>query len=188
MYMKLTNKFVSYVGTQIELSETDKEKITFVLASILSDFSKFLLIFLFFLPFGYGISFLQAFALTSLLRAIAGGFHFNTYWSCFGYSFLYYFVSIVVSNYFTIIHMPIFAVISSMIILTLSPMPSAQRVKIMKLSNGKAKLFTLVVLIPLLLLGFGTGEQLSRMSFAIIILQALQMIVLKGVKIYEKST
>jgi len=83
MLHKISNKFADYIVSHSKtLVSAQKDHIRFATESLISEFSKFIILLVCFTYTGHGRHFLFAFVILSLLRLWGGGLHFKTYMGC----------------------------------------------------------------------------------------------------------
>lgn len=184
LILPILNKF----NSDKQFSEIQLREIQYSILVIASDFSKFLLLLIGFSLFNYGKVFLYAFAATTLLRIYIGGSHFNTYLKCLIFSTLYFSLLIVlplrIENFNQII---IISCLSTLALVLLAPQLPKNSQRVLKISNSTIKLITLFICCGLLLIYISKRDPLTSMGPFTIMLQALQLFIMKGVSSYDSK-
>lgn len=188
MIEKFTLNVVTNLSGVVKISEVEKEKIVYSLASILNELSKFLILLILSLLFSETKLFLIGFITTILLRVVIGGFHLKTYWGCLLFSFFYFLSLIIIYKFdFKIELLILLFLTSSIVIFILSPLVSKQRENISNINNTVYKFIGLLVCSIYLLIYIFTKEPFLRLGLLTVILQSIQLLIMKGVKYYEKN-
>jgi accessory gene regulator B len=182
--IQIVNKF----SETVPIDETDHEKIVYSLTVIGSELSKFLILLIVSFMFDYMKEFFVAFIFTSSLRVIIGGNHFKTYWGCFTFS-SFYFVFLIFINQLTLpfhsIHL-IFT-LAIIVIFILSPVASKQREGLSKINKNVYKIVGVSLSLFYLAIYLISNDHTAKLGLWTVILQSIELLVMKGVIFYEKT-
>ena len=168
-------------------SENEQDEIAYVMASIIGDLTKIMLLAILFFIIGYLKEYLVATLVISILRVFCGGFHFNTYWSCLLFS---------LSNYVIIIgayikfhayssQMLMMAIPLSLILVLISPMLTKEKQEAFNYKRYNRVIPTIIIGI-VITLDVLINNPLFIIGTISIIVLSIQNIIMKGVQIYEK--
>lgn len=124
--MQLLSK---YIDENLNISSNEKQHLIYFIKCIFYDLSKLIVFITFFICIKRINEFLYAFILSFPLRIVSGGLHFKKYWSCFGFSFLYFTLLTIPLAH---VRLPysisiIILLACSLIIFLLAPIQSASR-------------------------------------------------------------
>lgn len=98
MIKKLCQHFIHWITKHTELTDNEQKTIAYSTEIFLSEASKFLLMSLPFILFGYWYDFLIATLLLGIYRMLTGGYHAEHYWSCLAATLGHIFVIVLLSN------------------------------------------------------------------------------------------
>ncbi len=182
-----------YMTNEMNLSLSEQKFIIYKLKCIFNDFSKFIIISIFFAFVGLFKEFLFASMISIPLRIYSGGLHFKHYLSCFLFSFGYF---ILLIYGLSAISLPIYLSIILMILCSiinfcLSPIQSASRppLPIAESQRVKQKSFMLSLYCMLIILLF-YQTPLASVGYWTILLHSVQLIIAnlqkKGGEQYKK--
>lgn len=179
-------KIHEYMHTTLGYSKYEIAQINYFISSMISDFSKILLLSIFFFTIHKINLFIPAAFILCLLRACTGGIHFKHYISCLAMSFLIFVTGICFLSYMQItkplqiILLCICIIINylcSPVVSVFRPIPDG-----IKIQRSKQKSF-LIIFSFMLLTFILPKNQYIDICFWMIILQSIQLFV---AKIYRK--
>lgn len=189
------------VQAEYGFSDYQIKLIRFSLTGIFYDVSKTLIFLIFFYTIGKLPEFLFAAIPLILLRTRTGGVHFRKYWSCFAFSFVYFYMCIGILPTFINVHplvvYPVLLVCAVADYLigpaTLKERPKVQDEFYKGMKNtarkkAKVQSFQVVFIVAVLLFIFPEQNCLI-VSFWTVVLHTVQLTIiklLKEVKCYEK--
>lgn len=158
------------------------------LSALLSDFSKLVILLIFFTVMNKGKIFLIMFVFSTILRINVGGFHFKKYWTCLAFSFMYY-NSLLFVNKLAIdeIFFIFLFILFSIILIWIAPLVSKKRESIRKVKKSRYKIVNFTIVLSYLILYIFINNTFTKVGLWIIILQSLQLLIMKGVREYESS-
>lgn len=172
------------------LNKKDVLKIQYTLEAILSDLTKFMIIFLIFLLLNEIPLFLLSFIILNSTRPLSGGIHCKTYYGCLICSILYFIIILLFtklsSNLNTNFYI-VFFIISLIITLIFAPCPNEKRPIKNKVT---LKTLSLISLTFWIILFFSISDlQICNCIVISIFLQIIQMIIInmKGVVFNDKN-
>ena len=182
----VSEKLTNYISTNSDINASEIPKINFAIKSILSESSKFIIMFIIFFMLGTENYFLLSFIILSSIRIYSGGIHFYTYTSCLIFSFAILFIN----SYLTPLYIGVLdvytylflSVLSLLIIYIKSPQVSKFRKKHKKYNNSKmilrSKLISTLVTLFFLCISFLLFRNTLYMSCSIItiLVQSIQLI------------
>ena len=182
----VSEKLTNYISSNSDIDVSEIPKINFAIKSILSESSKFIIMFIIFFILGKENFFLLSFIILSSIRIYSGGIHFYTYTSCLIFSFAIFFINsyltplyIGVMDIYTYLFL---SVLSLLIIYIKSPQVSKFRKKHKKYNNSKmilrSKLISTFVTLFFLCISFLLFKNTLYMNCSIItiLVQAIQLI------------
>lgn len=156
--------------------------------TILSDFSKLIFMFIIAYLLKVGINFIVAFITTTALRVIAGGFHFKRYWTCLLFSFCYYTLLIWLSYWkVSLFCLSTICCIICPLFIILTPTLTPQRKYAYKVKSMHAKIMTFTLLVIYLFIYLIKQTSIASLGIWTIILQFIQIVIMKGKNFYEKK-
>lgn len=174
-----------YMTNEMSLNPSEQKYIIFKFKCIIYDFSKFIIISIFFAFAGLFKEFLFASMISIPLRIYSGGLHFKHYLSCFLFSFGYF---LLLVYGFSFISLPIYLstilmVFCSIINFYLSPIQSASRppLPIAELQRVKQKTVLISLYCMLIILLF-YHTPLASVGYWTILLHSMQLIIAKLIK------
>jgi len=192
MIKRLSNIISRYLEeNNNSLSKKDVLKIQYTLEAILSDSTKFMIIFLIFLLLKEIPLFLLSFIILNSTRPLSGGIHCKTYYGCLICSILYFMIILLfakLSPRLNINFYIVFFIISFIITLIFAPCPNKKRpVK----NKATLKTFSLISLTFWIILFFNLSTlQICNCIVISIFLQIIQIINIniKGVVFNDRSS
>lgn len=182
----VSEKLTNYISTNSDINDSEIPKINFAIKAILSESSKFIIMFIIFFMLGTEKYFLLSFLILCPIRSYSGGIHFYTYKACLAFSILVF----LITSYLTpkyigqvplIIHL-ILSILSLIIIYINSPKVSKYRRKHKKYDNPtmilKNKLAACLITLFFLFFSFTLLSNTLYINCAIasIFLQSLQLL------------
>lgn len=169
-----------YIDKIPNLSKADKAKLHYVISCIIYEGSKIFLFLIFFSCIHQLNSLFYSMIILLPLRIISGGLHFKHYTACLAFSFLYFYMAIVVLEPFKL---PIgisslLLIVCAVINYKIGPVTSISRpqLKPEEIKKGKLNIFIATCYeVILTMLFFDTV--LSTIGFWTIVLHTLQLII-----------
>ncbi|GEP67051.1 hypothetical protein CBE01nite_48190 [Clostridium beijerinckii] len=189
---------IKYLSTNISLyfqennsclSKKDVLKIQYTLEAILSDLSKFIIIFLVFLFIKEIPLFLFSFIILNSTRPLLGGIHCKTYYGCLTCSILYFMIILLFTRLFPELNTNfyiVFFILSLAITFIFAPCPNEKRpVK----NKATLKILSLISLTFWIILFYLSPLQTRNCILISIFLQIIQVIIIntKGVIFNAKN-
>jgi len=182
----VSEKLTNYISSNSDINASEIPKINFAIKSILSESSKFIIMFIIFFMLGKENYFLLSFLILSPIRAYSGGIHFYTYRACLVFSMLVFFITSYLTPKYIgqvplIIH-SILSILSLIIIYIKSPQVSKYRKKMRMYTDPKIilrrKLISTFLTLLFLCTSFFLFKGTVYMNCAIttIFVQAIQLI------------
>lgn len=166
--------------TNYKFSNYEIRLVRYSLLAIFSELSKFLILFFIFSMLKRELAFVTAVIVLLILRSNMGGIHFKHYLSCLFFTFMFFFISIIVLPYllsphtytilFTLTLCLISNVILNPVVAPTRPEPTAKLIRKSKI-NAFRFIFLYIVIIYL----FEDNAYLT-IGFWVIVLQTLQLI------------
>lgn len=189
--MILVDNLHNYFKNEFNLSKIESAKLKYSLEIIFNDLSKLLILFFFFSIVGKKSDFIYSAITLLLLRPFTGGLHFKTYYGCLFFTVVFFISCITFKNYFSINSLLIIFLLFiflAAIILFFAPITSKSRPAYSDRKKQKFKLLSLIILfIHFFLFLFYKNNPYLMNSIWIMILQSIQLLIAKGVEIYEKN-
>ncbi len=186
MIESVSEKLTNYISSNSDINTSDIPKINFAIKSLLSESSKFIIMFIIFFILGTEKYFLLSFLFLCPIRAFSGGIHFYTYRVCLLFSILLFFItSYITPKYIGPLSLNlhlIFSILSLIIIYIKSPRVSKYRKRMKKFNNPnilyKNKLISVFLTLLFVCISFLILRNTIYMNCAIItiLIQALQLI------------
>jgi len=135
----VSEKLTNYISSNSDINDSEIPKINFAIKAILSESSKFTIMFIMFFMLGTEKYFLLSFIILCPIRAYSGGIHFYTYKACLAFSMLVFFITSYLAPKYIgqlplTIHL-ILSILSLIIIYINSPKVSKYRRKHKKYDN-----------------------------------------------------
>jgi accessory gene regulator B len=161
-------------------STTQLDEINYSIQTILSDFSKFLLLLILFKITNFEYIYLYSFFVTTILHIFVGGFHFNNYYSCLIFSVIYYITLIICHMFFSDIIITILLLIFTPTLLFLSPQIPLKTKRNCKIDKNVIKLIILFIIGVYIFLYSENLNSLSSINALTIIFQSIQLLYTKG--------
>ena len=182
----VSKKLTNYISSNSDINDSEIPKINFAIKSILSESSKFIIMFIIFFLLGTEKYFLLSFIILCPIRAYSGGIHFYTYKACLSFSMLVFFITSHLTPKYIgqvplIIHL-ILSILSLIIIYIKSPQVSKYRKKMKMYNDPKIilsrKLITTFITLLFLCTSFLLFKDTVYLNCAIItiFMQAFQLI------------
>ena len=182
----VSEKLTNYISSNSDINDSEIPKINFAIKSILSESSKFIIMFIIFFMLGTEKYFLLSFIILCPIRAYSGGIHFYTYKACLSFSMLVFFITSYLTPKYIgqvplIIHL-ILSILSLIIIYIKSPQVSKYRKKMKMYNDPKIilsrKLITTFITLLFLCASFLLFKDTVYLNCAIItiFMQAFQLI------------
>lgn len=173
------NYLLGRIQKEYNFSDFQIKLIRYAISVIFYDFSKLLFCAAYFYYTGKIIHFLFAAVPLFLLRTRNGGIHFQKYWQCFVFSFLFlFFVINILPNLFSVPILTIYLVLILCALLNylIGPNVSAKkkRVGTVFIRRAKWETFHLMLIVAMLFFIFSENQYLM-VSFWTIVLHTLQL-------------
>lgn len=182
----VSEKLTNYISSNSDINDSEIPKINFAIKSILSESSKFIIMFIIFFMLGTEKYFLLSFIILCPIRAYSGGIHFYTYKACLAFSMLIFFITSYLTPTYLgrvsiYIYLPL-SILSLLIIYMKSPQVSKYRKKMKRYNNNKmilrSKLISTFLTLLFLCISFLLFENVLYKNCVIItiFIQAFQLI------------
>jgi accessory gene regulator B len=182
----VSEKLTNYISSNSDINASEIPKINFAIKSILSESSKFIIMFIIFFMLGTEKYFLLSFIILCPIRAYSGGIHFYTYKACLAFSMLVFFITSYLTPIYLglvsiYIYLPL-SILSLLIIYMKSPQVSKYRKKMKRYNNHKmilrSKLISTFLTLLFLCISFLLFENVLYKNCVIItiFIQAFQLI------------
>lgn len=179
-----------YFNNHLDLEELDSIKLKYTLQVIINELSKSLILLIIFSFINKEIYLIYSLLTLFSIRLFTGGIHFKTYNGCLTFSCLFFLIVLVISttiklNIFLENFLFIFTVIT---ILVLAPVSSKSRPEFSITKKRKLKYLGIIcVFIHYLLFLFSNENSYPISSIWILAFQALELILSKGVSLYDNK-
>ncbi len=186
--MILTDRLHKYFESEFNLSEVDSAKLKYSLEIIIGDFSKLLILFILFSILGSGTDFIYSSLALLMIRLFTGGLHFKTYAGCIIFSGIFFYTSIFLKTHIPLnFKIAIILFIFSLVTVNLfAPICGKSRPTYSHRKRQQFKLAsTILMFIHFSLYFFTDKNPYFTNSVWVITLQAFQILIAKGVMIYE---
>jgi|LGOV01.1.fsa_nt_gb accessory gene regulator protein AgrB len=167
-------------------SDTELLEIRYSVLAIGGDLSKLFIIGFVFLKLGLLVPFLYAMVTTLPLRSVIGGFHLSTYWKCLLFSFFYFVVLILLSEWIEYQYILYTLPIASGMVLLLAPQIPLSSERTLKVSKFVTKLLAFILRAIISLVFIIKKDSISHIGPLTVFFQSIQLLLLKGVNYYEK--
>jgi len=182
-------KLTDYLGAELNLSSLDKMKLKYSMETIFNDLSKIFILFILFSFLDKTSDFIYSVLALMTIRPFTGGLHFKTYSGCLTFTGIFFTTSIVLKNNIQLSNIILIAfVFSFMTIFLLAPITSKNRPSY---SNQKKLQFKLkglcVITIHFIAYIIVNKNPYLANAIWVFILQSIQLLIKKGVEIYEKK-
>jgi accessory gene regulator B len=164
------------------------EQIKYALQVILGDLSKFLILLTLFTLMNHGLEFLYAYVATFLLRIYIGGKHFDTYFSCLLFSLVYFSVLILLTTLVRpeyLIYLLLLTTVFALVLLIIAPRVSKRSGRNFKMKRSKVKTIIFLLITLYIIISFVMKEPIYSIGPLTIILQTIQLLLMKGGSYYE---
>ncbi|UNC92582.1 accessory gene regulator B family protein [Candidatus Contubernalis alkaliaceticus] len=183
---RLTGKITSSIFKELDFNSVEQDKINYAMEVVLTDLSKAAILLIFFAFFGLVIDFLFVLAYSVPLRFNVGGFHMNKYYSCLLFTLMYCSLTIMLQRMVLTDNGLLFSVaaVCCFLIYFISPVIPAKKLNAVLVRKLKMRGVTLSLLY--LLIFPLSNSSYVRYGLWVIILQALLILIAKGVKENEK--
>src|SRR5699024_4071763 len=188
--MILVDKLHKYFEKEFNLSELDSIKLKYSLEIIFNDLSKFCILLALFLILGTTTDFMYSSLVLLMIRPFTGGLHFETYSGCLIFSGFFFYVSIFLKNHITLnsVIIIIFFILSLLIITLFAPIAHESRPSYSLKKRRQFKLISIIfVSIHFCLYFFTNKNPYFINSICVLTLQSMQILIAKGVQLYEKG-
>ncbi|WFA09982.1 accessory gene regulator B family protein [Tissierella sp. Yu-01] len=182
------NSIINYFDKEFGLTDIEKAKLKYTLDVLFTDVSKLLILFVIFHILGVSKDFIYSVLALLTIRPFTGGLHFKTYTTCFIFTFFFFSIAIILNNIISLGYSAIYLMIfSCIVVLSIAPIIHKNRPGY---SNHKKRHFKYlalsVVLLHLILYLIAMANPYLNISIWVITLQSIQLLIRKGVDIYEK--
>jgi accessory gene regulator B len=180
--MQPRKKLENLLNIELKLSISDKKKILYAINVILSEATKLTLLLIISTVIGFVNEFLLSSCLLFLTRPFIGGIHFKSFWKCFLFTSLYYYITIFVKFDLSPLHSLSVFIFSLIIIITYSPISSSCRPK---QTNYQKTINRSIAILSIISFAFSYYTIITPMNSIIlmsVLFQSLQVIIAKGVK------
>lgn len=188
MIKKLTQKVANYCESTYNLDELSKIKLRYSLEVILGDMSKFIILLIVFTFWGKHIEFIYSSISLIGIRVFTGGLHYKTFIRCLIFSVFFFFLVIYSENNLVIKNPNILALYIGIILSVVLIAPISEKTRPIY-SDKKIMLFKTISIIFILFHVFmyfiTNKDPYFKISLWVFIYQAIQLIISKGVLMYE---
>ena len=167
-------------------TQTELLEIRYSILAIGGDLSKFIIMGFIFLKLGNFIPFLFAMITTIPLRIIIGGFHLKTYWDCLFFSFIYFELLILSSEFMTYQYILYALPLASLMILILAPLIPSSSDRTLNIPKFVTKALALILILIFSILFIIKKDPIYYIGPLSIIFQSTQLLLIKGVENNEK--
>lgn len=180
--------FLHNVNANDDFTAIQLEEIKFSILPISGDVSKFIILIVFFSLLNYPVVFLYAFLTTTFLRIFSGGKHFKTYHGCLLFSFIYFNFVIFFSKFIAFKFDPYFlclSILSLLILLLIAPQILIRSNRKYKMNIYITKSIIFILMAIYMSLFITKKEPMYTIGPLTIVLQAIQLLIIKGENYYE---
>ncbi|MBS4535130.1 accessory gene regulator B family protein [Clostridium sp. D2Q-14] len=190
MIDKIVNSIHTFFIQNIDLEETDSIKLKYTLQVIISELSKVIILLIIFSFIGKRIYLVYSIITLLSIRIFTGGLHFKTYNGCLISSCFFFLIILIASinvplNSLILVTLFVFTIIS---VIFLAPIPSKSRPMYSTPKIIKFKILGILSILLHYLLYLINNEALyATNSIWVLAFQALQLIIGKGVFLYENK-
>lgn len=183
------NGVVNYLDKEFDLTDIEKAKIKYSLDVLFTDISKLIVLIAVFYIIGETRNFLYSVLALLFVRPFTGGLHFRTYIGCFLFTFLFFFFAVILNSMISLDYYAVYMMIFSCItILCIAPITHKNRPSYSEHKQRHFKFLALsVIIIHLMLYLIAMKNPYLNISIWVITLQSIQLLIKKGVDIYEKN-
>ncbi len=188
--MILIDRLEKYFRDEFNLSEIDGIKLKYSLELIINEVSKFFILLVMFSILGKRNDFIYSALSLFIIRLFTGGLHFKTYYGCLIFSAFFFCTSIFLKtciflNFETAI---ILFVFSLLITIVFAPISGKSRPDYPYKKKLQFKLSGIMLILVHFLIYFSAHKNPYLVnSVWVITLQSIQLLLAKGVMIYEKD-
>lgn len=182
------NSIVDYFEREFELSDIDKAKLKYSVDVIFTDVSKILILLVILSFLGLFKEYAYSVLVLLTLRPFTGGLHFKTYTGCLIFTGFFLITSIILNHKISINFLaPFFFIFSFITMLCTAPIISKNRPSYSYVKRLQFKILGLVVISVHYIIYMMTEKNpYLTLSIWIILLQSIQLLIKKGVHIFEK--
>lgn len=183
------DKIANYFEKEFNLSVIDKSKLKYSLEVLINEISKLLILLILFSVAGKTKEFIYSLLALITIRPFAGGLHFKSYAGCLVFSGIFFASSMFLNNnIYLASNIPIIFILLIATILFIAPITSENRPVYSKEKLLQFKLISLaIILIHFIAYTILNENSYLNNSIWIFILQSIQLIIKKGVNLYEKK-
>lgn len=188
--MILVDKLEKYFKDEFNLSEIDGIKLRYSLELVIGEVSKFLILLSIFSVLGRRNDFIYSALSLLIIRLFMGGLHFDTYYGCLLFSSFFFYISIFLKNsislsFKSVIVLFVFSLLTTVIF---TPICGKSRPDYSYKKKLQFKLIsTLLIFVHFLIYFFTHKNPYLINSVWVIALQSFQILLAKGVIIYEQA-
>lgn len=176
----LTLKLLHKIDRHSYFNIIQLKEISYSIQAIVSDGSKFILLWIFFRLLNLDQEYFYSFIMTTLLRIFIGGLHFKHYSSCLCFSGIYYFLLIRSRQILSFKTASFLFLVSTLIIMVLSPQSPRSSKRYCRLKTKTIKMISFVIILVYFILYVVSKNPLHFMGLLTIIFQSLQLVIMKG--------
>lgn len=187
--MILIDNIHKYFKNEFNLSELDSIKLRYSLELVIGDLSKYLILLCFFAILGRTTDYLYSSLALLMIRSFTGGLHFKTYMKCMIFTGFFFCISILLKTHislnFTILST--LFIFSSFTIILFAPLCHKSRPDYPNQKRNQFKLLSIILLsFHFISYFFASKNPYLINSVWVMSLQSFQILIAKGVNIYEK--
>jgi accessory gene regulator B len=187
--MILIDNLHKYFTNEFDLSELDSIKLRYSLELIISDLSKCIILLVLFSILGKTPDYVYSLLALLMIRSFTGGLHFKKYIGCMIFTGLFFCISILLKTHislnFTVLST--LFIFSSFTIIYFAPLCHKSRPNYSNQKRNKFKLISIILLsFHFISCFFASKNPYLINSVWVMSLQSFQILIAKGVNIYEK--
>ncbi len=186
MIQDIISSILTKLNMNNSFTQTELLEIRYSILAIGGDLSKLIIMGFIFLKLGNFTPFLYSMVTTIPLRTIIGGFHLKNYWNCLFFSFIY-FELLILSSEWIAYHYVFYALsFASLVILMLAPLIPSSSDRTLKIPKATTKALAFILIMIFSILFIIKKDPIYYIGPLSIIFQSIQLILIKGVKSHEK--
>lgn len=172
--------FYHYLAKEHNYTDYQIKVVRYVLKSLFSEFTKFIIMGIFFFAFSYQLQYLWCMLIFALLRRYSGGLHCNTYLSCLLVTFLYMVSCIMILPLYTPPRLMQLALMVAAIVIMYktAPVPSQYHAELSSQQTFRYRTFLLTIVFSYFIALFIIpSNQYILCGFWVIIIHSIQLLI-----------
>lgn len=182
------DSIIDYLEDEFQLSAIEKAKLKYSIDVLFADITKILILLVISAFLGKTKEYAFSVLVLSTIRPYTGGLHFKTYTGCLSFTGLFFTATIILNSRVSLNNLaPYFFVFSFITIFLLAPIISKNRPSYSNKKKLQFKILSLVIVSIHYIAYIMVNNHYLSLSVWIILLQSIQLILGKGVEIYEKN-